>query len=83
VWRHEQAHCNGQQITAGHGCHMTDKLKAVTSPPETVKLLTAGLPTYSPIPNPAVLVVTCTLVAEDIALSTTRSVKSGRCDLRV
>src|SRR5262249_37432095 len=46
------------------------KLANWTFPPKTIKVLTFGLPIYSPRPNPAGLLVTCTLVAADNTLST-------------
>ena len=60
-----------QHVTAGLALAIPNdaKLAAVITPAETVKLLKSGFPTYSPIPKPAVLLVTCTLVAADVALS--------------
>jgi hypothetical protein len=57
-----------QHVTAGLVFKLPNDTKKalVITPAETVKVLIAGFPTYSPIPNPAVLLVTCTLVAADV-----------------
>ena len=57
---------NEQQVTAGDALKEPKLVKMesdVRTPPETVKELFAGLPIYSPKPNPAALLVTWTLVA--------------------
>src|SRR5262245_372690 len=54
-----------QQVTAGMelSAPSETKLKPMITPALTSKILINGLPTYSPTPKPAGLLVTCTLAA--------------------
>jgi hypothetical protein len=54
-----------QHVTAGLALLAPNEIKStdVSAPAETENWLLFGFPTYSPTPKPAVLLVTCTLVA--------------------
>src|SRR5262249_15204129 len=59
-----------QQDTAGDALSLPKSMKSyvVTTPLLTTNEFLIGKPTYSPIPNPGVLLVTRTLVAAEVAL---------------